>query len=50
MTHAKRVLTNPQCYLQLSILNPTATFTLPPRQLADGVADAFLRIDQRYLA
>ena len=30
-------------------LDPTATFSLPPRQTANGVVDAFIHILEQYL-
>jgi len=32
-----------------SVLDPTKTFTLPPRQVANGVVDAFVHIAEQYL-
>jgi len=32
-----------------SILDPTKTFTLPPRQVANGVVDAFVHVMEQYL-
>ncbi|MEI7431334.1 MAG: iron-containing alcohol dehydrogenase [Betaproteobacteria bacterium] len=32
-----------------SVLDPTKTFTLPPRQVANGVVDAFVHITEQYL-
>ncbi|AIY42400.1 putative oxidoreductase YqhD [Collimonas arenae] len=34
---------------QFSILDPTKTFTLPPRQIANGVVDAFVHTVEQYL-
>ncbi len=31
------------------MLDPTKTFTLPPRQVANGVVDAFVHIMEQYL-
>ena len=40
---------SPLLYPQFSVLDPTLTFTLPPRQIANGVADAFVHIVEQYL-
>ncbi|MEI7613190.1 MAG: alcohol dehydrogenase [Betaproteobacteria bacterium] len=32
-----------------SVLDPTRTYTLPPRQIANGVVDAFIHITEQYL-
>ena len=34
---------------QFSVLDPTKTYTLPARQVANGVADAFVHIVEQYL-
>jgi len=34
---------------RFSILDPTKSFTLPPKQLANGVVDAFVHIVEQYL-
>lgn len=36
-------------YPQFAILDPTTTYTLPPRQIANGVVDAFVHIMEQYL-
>ncbi|MBV7315989.1 iron-containing alcohol dehydrogenase [Shewanella sp. NIFS-20-20] len=36
-------------YPQFSILDPSKTFTLPERQVANGVVDAFVHITEQYL-
>lgn len=40
---------NPLVFPQFSILDPTKTFTLPPKQIANGVVDAFVHIVEQYL-
>lgn len=47
--HAKLAFQSPHTYPQFSILDPTKTFTLPPRQIANGVVDAFVHIIEQYL-
>jgi NADP-dependent alcohol dehydrogenase len=34
---------------RFSVLDPTKTFTLPPRQVANGVVDAFVHTTEQYL-
>ncbi|QYJ79067.1 iron-containing alcohol dehydrogenase [Shewanella acanthi] len=46
---AKLPFRNELVYPQFSILDPTKTFTLPERQLANGVVDAFVHITEQYL-
>lgn len=36
-------------YPLFSVLDPSKTFTLPPRQIANGVVDAFVHITEQYL-
>ena len=48
-TQAKLAFMSPLLYPQFSVLDPTLTFTLPPRQIANGVADAFVHIVEQYL-
>ncbi len=36
-------------YPAFSILDPTTTFSLPPRQIANGVVDAFVHVVEQYL-
>lgn len=40
---------SPLIYPQFAILDPTTTYTLPPRQIANGVVDAFVHIMEQYL-
>lgn len=46
---AKLPFMSAHCYPVFSILDPELTFTLPPRQIANGVADAFVHIIEQYL-
>jgi len=54
------VITNPEkeaklpfsslyCYPVFSVLDPEVTYTLPPRQIANGVVDAFVHTIEQYL-
>ncbi len=40
---------SPLLYPQFSILDPSKTFTLPPRQVGNGVVDAFVHVMEQYL-
>jgi NADP-dependent alcohol dehydrogenase len=46
---AKLAFGNPKVFPVFSILDPVKTFTLPPRQIANGVVDAFVHIMEQYL-
>ena len=48
-TQTKAFFASPLVYPQFSILDPTKTYTLPARQLANGVVDAFVHIVEQYL-
>ncbi|AOJ71425.1 MULTISPECIES: iron-containing alcohol dehydrogenase [Burkholderia] len=48
-THAKLAFRHPLVFPKFSILDPTKTYTLPPRQVANGVVDAFTHIVEQYL-
>lgn len=48
-TNDKLAFMNPLVYPRFSVLDPTTTFTLPPRQIGNGVVDAFTHIMEQYL-
>ncbi len=48
-TQEKRGMSNPLLFPRFSILDPETTFSLPPRQIANGVADAFTHVMEQYL-
>ena len=48
-THQKLSFGSPLVYPQFAILDPTTTYTLPPRQISNGVVDAFVHIMEQYL-
>ncbi|WP_395406082.1 iron-containing alcohol dehydrogenase [Pseudoduganella sp. UC29_106] len=48
-TQAKLVFSSPHVYPRFSILDPTMTYTLPSRQLANGLVDAFTHVMEQYL-
>ena len=47
--NAKQALINPVLMPTFSILDPETTYTLPPRQVANGVVDAFVHVAEQYL-
>ncbi|MGB8602003.1 MAG: iron-containing alcohol dehydrogenase, partial [Rhizomicrobium sp.] len=48
-TKTKLGFFNPNAFPQFSILDPTKTYTLPVRQLANGVVDSFVHIFEQYM-
>lgn len=48
-TQQKLAFSSPLVYPQFAILDPTVTFSLPPRQVANGVVDAFVHVIEQYL-
>jgi len=48
-TQAKLSFRSPLVYPQFSILDPSKTFTLPARQVANGLVDAFVHTTEQYL-
>lgn len=48
-TKTKAYFTSPRVFPQFSILDPTKTYTLPARQLANGVIDSFVHVIEQYL-
>lgn len=48
-TKTKLAFSSPHVFPCFSILDPSKTFTLPPQQIANGVADAFVHITEQYL-
>ena len=46
---AKLPFRSPHVYPQFAILDPTKTYTLPVKQLANGVVDAFVHTVEQYL-
>lgn len=45
----KFVFFNPACFPQFSILDPTVIYSLPPKQLANGVIDSYVHVMEQYL-
>ncbi|HDR8982642.1 iron-containing alcohol dehydrogenase [Burkholderia vietnamiensis] len=48
-THAKLSFRSEHVFPAFSILDPTKSYTLPARQIANGVVDAFVHIVEQYL-
>lgn len=48
-THEKLAFGSQLVYPQFAILDPTTTYSLPPRQMANGAVDAFVHIMEQYL-
>ncbi|MES2758502.1 MAG: iron-containing alcohol dehydrogenase [Pseudomonadota bacterium] len=48
-TQDKLAFRSPLLFPQFSVLDPTKTFTLPARQVANGVVDAFVHTTEQYL-
>lgn len=48
-THDKLAFSSPLLFPQFSVLDPEKTFTLPPRQVANGVVDAYVHVMEQYL-
>jgi NADP-dependent alcohol dehydrogenase len=49
-TKEKLAFSHPKLYPLASFLDPTITFTLPPRQTANGIIDSFAHVLEQYLA
>ena len=47
--HNKSPFNSPLLFPQFSILDPSKTFTLPIRQVGNGVVDAFVHVMEQYL-
>ena len=48
-TQEKLAFGHPLIYPRFSVLDPETTFTLPARQIANGVVDAFVHVLEQYL-
>jgi NADP-dependent alcohol dehydrogenase len=46
---AKLAFMSPHVFPVFSVLDPETTFTLPPRQIANGIGDAFCHVVEQYL-
>ncbi len=47
--HSKLAFMSDRVFPQFSILDPVKTYTLPPRQISNGVVDAFVHVIEQYL-
>lgn len=48
-TGEKLAFSSPHVYPKFSVLDPETTFSLPPRQVANGIVDAFVHTLEQYL-
>jgi NADP-dependent alcohol dehydrogenase len=48
-TQEKFSFSSPLVYPKFSVLDPETTFSLPPRQVANGVVDAFVHVAEQYM-
>ncbi len=48
-TGEKLAFSSPHVFPRFSVLDPETTFTLPPRQVANGIVDAFAHTLEQYL-
>jgi NADP-dependent alcohol dehydrogenase len=48
-THDKLAFRSDYVFPQFSVLDPTRTYTLPAKQIANGIADAFVHTIEQYL-
>ena len=48
-THTKLPFHSKHVFPQFSVLDPTKTYSLPTRQVANGLVDAFVHITEQYL-
>lgn len=46
---AKLAFMSPFVFPRFSVLDPEKTYTLPPRQISNGVVDAFVHVVEQYL-
>jgi NADP-dependent alcohol dehydrogenase len=48
-TGQKVVFTNPLCFPLFTVIDPETTYSLPPRQVANWIVDAFVHVLEQYL-
>lgn len=48
-TSEKLAFSSEHCFPRFAVLDPETTFSLPPRQVANGVVDAFVHTMEQYL-
>ncbi len=45
----KLAFLSPEVFPKFAVLDPTTTYTLPPRQVGNGVVDAFVHVMEQYM-
>lgn len=48
-TQDKLAFGHPDCFPKFAVMDPSKTFTLPQRQVANGVVDTFVHVVEQYL-
>ncbi|MDR1054725.1 MAG: iron-containing alcohol dehydrogenase [Prevotellaceae bacterium] len=48
-THDKISFNSPLIYPKFAVLDPTTTYSLPAKQIGNGIADAFVHVIEQYL-
>ncbi len=48
-TQEKFAFASPLVYPKFSVLDPETTYSLPPRQVANGIVDAFVHVAEQYM-
>jgi len=48
-TSQKIVFLNASCFPRFAVLDPETTYSLPPKQVSNGVVDAFVHVLEQYL-
>ena len=48
-TQEKFAFSSPELFPRFSVLDPQVTYTLPPRQVANGIVDAYVHVMEQYL-
>jgi NADP-dependent alcohol dehydrogenase len=48
-TQQKLSFASPLVFPQFAVLDPTVTYSLPPKQVANGVVDAFVHVMEQYM-
>ena len=48
-TGQKLVFVSPHCFPRFAVLDPETTFSLPAKQVSNGIADAFVHVLEQYL-
>lgn len=48
-THEKLVFMDPLVYPRFSVMDPQVTYSLPPRQITNGIVDTFVHTTEQYL-